>query len=192
MCIGRIVKDMRALGKFGEAEEYVNNGYVDLIDSGREVNFTNLYHFSRNSLNKGEEFLIKKDAEFQIGTTKCCASCHEEKPVGYFGITKNNSLGKRSIQPYCRDCAKKYFNQYVGKARIAWNEQEKKRYKKISTELNDAYIKKYLRNYGWETDKITSNTISFARKHIIQIRGIKVKGEKIPPELRLSKILKAA
>lgn len=174
MVIGKIVTDLRDNNLWGEAEDYVNDGYVKCIEAGEVANFINLYKHSRQSMHKGRVFLVRKDGEFayQHGTTKVCAYCREDLPIGFFGITNRTDVDFRTIQPYCRDCAKKYFKEYVIKDREQWNAYLRERYKYDRDNLTDAFIKKYLRCYGWKTDKITPQVISYKRRELKEKRMI--------------------
>lgn len=168
MCIGVIVNDLRKYDLHGEAEEYISEAYLDLINSEKPITFDNLYKRARAKIFKGEEFLVSKRPEFLSNeTTKTCFRCKENKPVGIFGITKSKAITRRLIQPYCRDCAKKYFKEYFNKHRREWNDKMKTRYQKERDELHPTYIKKVLRVYGWKTDEINDNVINHIRKKVL-------------------------
>lgn len=159
--------------KEGDSEEYLNMAYLALVESGEEITKQKLVSKAVNFFLSSDIGRDLKKPDFTKETTKICNYCKKDYPIGFFGITKNNSAQRQTIQPYCRDCAKIYFKEYFEKRKQQWNAMLKERYRKERDTLHDNFIKKRLRCYGWKTEDITPQVISHTRKELI-IKGIKV------------------
>lgn len=169
-CKAVIIARMIKMKIFGDAEEYINQAYVELIESKSYITKESLINKSIRVLLNNYSRADNRKSEFSKETTKTCVYCNQNLPINFFGITDSTVHGRRLIQPYCRNCAKEYFKKYVEKDRDKWNTYLKRRYRFHADNLTDEYIKKRLRCYKWETINITPEVIRHYRKQLQQIR----------------------
>lgn len=148
------------------AEDFVNAAYVDIIEKNLPLNKKTWVDKATRLMHSSTVGRLLNKREFSRRTTKVCGGCKNDTPIGYFGVTKNSFAGRRTIQFYCRDCQREKFREWWQDRKDKWNKKLRDRYRKEKAELHDNYIKKILRCYGWKTEDITPQVISYKRKEI--------------------------
>lgn len=144
------------------AENYVNEAWLHLTESGAEVSVDSMYKTARHLILDEITTASYKKGDNK-STTKVCGGCKQDLPIGCFGMSYDKLISKKRVNYYCRECDNKRQRNYP-------KEKCKENLNRSIVNLSDGYVKKNLRNLGFKNKNITADMIIECRKRISEKR----------------------